>query len=304
MQALTAARIDLHSHSTASDGRLTPVQLVEMAKNRGLSAIALTDHDTVAGLAMFHEAGKKRGIETVSGVEVSADFEKGTMHILGLFVDSQNQEFRAFLKSLANGRKVRNPLIIQKLNELGMKITMQEVEQEAGVSENCSGGGAIDKCVGRPHIAAVLIRKGFIKNKQEAFDNFLAKGKPAYVPRFVATPAESIRQIHNAEGFAILAHPFYLKAEDDVELESIVADLKTKGLDGIEVYYSTHTQEQKEVADKIAKNLSLLVSGGSDFHGEEGRNGQRVDLGTGINGTLSVPYEVLEKLKVKRKQPK
>ncbi|MEI6234566.1 MAG: PHP domain-containing protein [Planctomycetota bacterium] len=297
---MTGARIDLHNHSTASDGRLTPAQLVEMAKNRGLAAIALTDHDTVAGLAMFHEAGKKRGIETISGVEVSADFEKGTMHIIGLFVDSKNQEFRAFLKCLADGRKVRNPQIIQKLNDLGMKLTMREVETEAGMADNGPGSGAIDKCVGRPHIAAVMIRKGYVANKQEAFDKFLAKGKPAYMPRFVATPAESIRQIHNAEGLAILAHPFYLKAEDDAELESIIADLKKKGLDGMEVYYSTHTPEQKALAARIATDLNLIVSGGSDFHGEEGRSGHRVDMGTGINGTLSIPYEILENLKAKR----
>lgn len=275
-----------------------------MAKNRGLSAIALTDHDTVAGLAMFHDAGKKRGIETISGVEVSADFEKGTMHILGLFVDSQNQEFRAFLKCLADGRKVRNPQIIHKLNELGMKITMREVETEAGMADNGPGSGAIDKCVGRPHIAAVLIKKGYVKNKQEAFDKYLAKGKPAYVPRFVATPVESIRQIHNAEGLAILAHPFYLKAEDDDELESIITDLKKKGLDGMEVYYSTHTPEQRALAASIAQKLDLIVSGGSDFHGEEGRSGQRVDMGTGINGTLNIPYEVLEALKAKRAKRK
>jgi len=275
-----------------------------MAKHRGLAAIALTDHDTVAGLAMFHEAGKKRGIETISGVEVSADFDKGTMHILGLFVEANNQEFRAFLKQLADGRKVRNPQIIHKLNDLGMKITMREVEQEAGMADNGPGGGAIDKSVGRPHIAAVLIRKGYVKNKQEAFEKYLAKGKPAYVPRFVATPSESIRQIHKAEGLAILAHPFYLKAEDEAELQGIVADLKKKGLDGIEVYYSTHTPEQRALAEKIARELELLESGGSDFHGEDGRSGQRVDMGTGINGTLHVPYEVLEKLKEKRMKRK
>lgn len=271
-----------------------------MAKHRGLTALALTDHDTVAGLAMFHDHGKKRGIETISGVEVSADFEKGQMHILGLFVDSQHQEFRAFLKQLADGRKVRNPQIVHKLNELGMKINMREVEQEAGMQDNGPGGGAIDKSVGRPHIAAVLIRKGYVANKQEAFDKYLAKGKPAYVPRFVATPAESIRQIHNADGLAILAHPFYLKAESEQELENIVGDLKRKGLDGIEVQYSTHTPDQRALAQSLAEKFSLLQSGGSDYHGEDGRGGVRVDLGTGINNTLTVPYELLEKMKEKK----
>jgi len=215
-------------------------------------------------------------------------------------VDSNNQEFRAFLKCLGDGRKVRNPQIIHKLNELGLKITMREVEQEAGMADNGPGGGAIDKSVGRPHIAAVLIRKGYVKNKQEAFEKYLAKGKPAYVPRFVATPIDSIRQIHKAEGLAILAHPFYLKAEDESELESIVGDLKKKGLDGIETFYSTHTPEQQALAERIADKFELLRSGGSDFHGEDGRSGVRVDMGTGINGTLHVPYDLLGKLKEKR----
>jgi len=297
---LNGARIDLHCHSTASDGRLTPAQLVDMAKHRGLSALALTDHDTVAGLAMFHDHGKKRGLETISGVEVSAEFEKGTMHILGLFVEQTHQEFRAFLKQLSDGRKVRNPKIVQKLNDLGLKITMREVEQEAGMPDNGPGGGAIDKSVGRPHIAAVLIRKGYVQTKQEAFDKYLAKGKPAYEPRFVATPAESIRQIHNADGLAILAHPFYLKAESEQELEGIVGDLKKKGLDGIEIHYSTHTPEQRTLAAALAEKFELLGSGGSDFHGEDGLGGLRVDLGTGVNNTLCVPYELLEKMKKKR----
>jgi predicted metal-dependent phosphoesterase TrpH len=246
---------------------------------------------------MFHDAGKKRGLETISGVEVSADYEKGAMHILGLFVDAQNQEFRAFLKQLADGRKVRNPQIVHKLTELGMRITMREVEQEAGMSDSSPGGGAIDKSVGRPHIAAVLIRKGFVATKQEAFDKYLAKGRPAYVPRFVASPEESIRQIHKADGLAILAHPFYLKAEDGAELEAIIADLKSKGLDGMETQYSTHTPEQRALAERIVKDLGLAASGGSDYHGEDGRSGARVDLGTGIQNTLQIPYEILDNLK-------
>ena len=296
---MTSDRIDLHSHSTASDGRLTPLQLVERAKNLGLRALALTDHDTVAGLATFHQAGKERGLETISGVEISAEFAKGTMHIVGLFVESHSQAFRSFLKQLADGRKVRNPIIINKLNELGMAITMEEVEQEAGMLDNAPGGGAIDKSVGRPHIAAVLIKKGYVKTKQEVFDKYLAKGKPAYMTRFSASPEESINQIRSANGLAILAHPPYLKADDDEDMDRIVADLKAKGLDGIEVYYSTHTPEQTALCARLAQKYGLVSSGGSDFHGEPGRNGASVELGSGINGRLCIPYEVLEKLKAR-----
>lgn len=292
--------IDLHCHSTASDGRLTPAQLVERAKSRNLTALALTDHDTVAGLGMFHEAGKKHGVETISGVEVSAEFARGTMHIVGLFVDPKHQAFRAFLKKLADGRKVRNPQIVAKLNELGMAITMDEVETEAGVKDNGPGGGAIDKSIGRPHIAAVLIKKGYVRTKQEAFDKYLAKGASAYFPRFVASPQDSIEQIRSAGGLAVLAHPPYLKAENDEDLDRIIKDLKDKGLDGIEVWYGTHTPQQTAQCLALAQKYDLIASGGSDFHGEPARGCGTVDLGLGINGPLSIPYAVVEKMKERR----
>jgi len=292
--------IDLHCHSTASDGRFTPAQLVERAKLRNLRALALTDHDTVAGLGMFHDTGRKIGVETISGVEVSAEFARGTMHMLGLFVDPQQQAFRAFLKKLADGRKVRNPLIVARLNELGMAITMEEVEAEAGVKDNGPGGGAIDKSIGRPHIAAVLIKKGYVRTKQEAFDKYLAKGVSAYVPRFVATPQDSIEQIRSAGGLAILAHPPYLKAENDEDLEAIVKDLRDKGLDGIEVWYGTHSPEQTALCQSLASKFDLVATGGSDFHGEPTRGSATADLGSGINGPLQIAYSVLEKLKERR----
>jgi 3',5'-nucleoside bisphosphate phosphatase len=298
--SLSERRIDLHCHSTASDGRLTPVELTERAARLKIAAMALTDHDTIAGLAMFHMAGKKHGVETVSGVEISAEFSKGTMHVVGLFVETQSQAFRSFLKQLADGRKIRNPQIVARLNELGMKITMEEVEAEAGVRDNGPGDGAIDKSVGRPHIAAVLIKKGYVKTKQEAFDKYLAKGRVAYFNRFAANPQESIEQIHSAAGLAILAHPPYLKAENDEEMDRIIGDLKAKGLDGLEAWYSTHTPQQTELCLKLAQKYDLVTSGGSDFHGEPGRGGTNVDLGSGINGTLSIPYDVLEKLKERR----
>lgn len=294
------SRIDLHCHSTASDGRLTPTQLIERAHEVGLKAIALTDHDTLAGLGTFHSCGKKFGIETLSGVEVSADYSKGTMHIVGLFVDAQHQAFRAFLKQLADGRKVRNPRIVNRLNELGLAITMEEVEIEAGVADAGVGGGAIDKSIGRPHIAAVMIKKGYVKTKQEAFDKYLAKGGQAYFTRFVASPEDSIGQIHSAGGLAILAHPSYLKATDDDDMDRIVGGLKDKGLDGIEVHYSTHTPEQTALCAKLAQKYDLAPSGGSDFHGEVGRSGKSVELGSGIDGKLNIPYEILENLKERR----
>lgn len=293
--------IDLHCHSTASDGRLTPVKLVELARQLEIRAIALTDHDTVAGLRTFHDTGKALGVETISGVEVSAEYSRGTMHIVGLFVDPASHAFRSFLKKLSDGRKIRNPQIVQRLNELGMTITMQEVEEEAGCVDNGTGGGALDtKSVGRPHIAAVMIRKGYVKTKQEAFDRFLAKGRPAYFTRFAASPEESIQQIHSANGLAILAHPSYLKAKDEAELDEIVGDLKRKGMDGIEVHYSTHTPEDTALCARLAAKYELAISGGSDYHAEAGRGNTAVELGSGVGNNLCIPYSVLEKLKEKK----
>jgi predicted metal-dependent phosphoesterase TrpH len=296
--------IDLHCHSTASDGRLTPGQLIDRAKALNVRALALTDHDTVAGLGLFHQAGKKLGVETISGVEVSAEYARGTMHILGLFVDPQHQAFRAFLKKLADGRKVRNPQIVARLNELGMAITMEEVETEAGVKDNAPGGGAIDKSVGRPHIAAVLIKKGYVKNKQEAFDKYLAKGAVAYISRFVASPHDSIEQIRSAGGLAVLAHPTYLKAENEEELEKIIRELADHGLDGMEAWYSTHSAEQTAMCMRIAQKCNLEVAGGSDFHGEAARGGGTVDLGSGVHGPLNIPYSVVENLKARKARRK
>jgi predicted metal-dependent phosphoesterase TrpH len=291
--------IDLHCHSTASDGRLTPTQLVEHARKLGLSALALTDHDTIAGIALFQTAGKKHGIETVACVEISADYAKGSMHMLGLFVDTQSQALRSFLKQLSEGRKVRNPQIVAKLNELGMALTMEEVEREAGIGQQYVG---VAKNVGRPHIAAVLIKQGYVKTKQEAFDKYLAKGRAAYVTRFVASPRDSIDHIRNAGGLAILAHPPYLKTDSDAELEKVVAGLKADGLGGIEAYFSTHTPEQTAFYEKLAQKYDLAISGGTDFHGEAGRGGADIELGSGIKNMLKVKYEVLEKLKERRKK--
>lgn len=296
--------VDLHCHSTASDGRLTPEQLVALAASSGLQALALTDHDTVAGLESFTRAGKSAGLETVPGVEISARYERGTMHIVGLFIDSRSLEFRAFLKQLADGRRARNPQIVAKLCALGFPLTMEEVEADAGIQEQGAGGGAFDKSIGRPHIAAVLIQKGYVKDKQEAFDRYLAKGRPAYVSRFAATPAESISQIHAAGGLAILAHPAYLQAKNEAELETLVRGLKDARLDGIEVYYSTHTPEQTACCARLAQKFGLAISGGSDFHGDDegNREGLSVQLGSGIAGSLNLPYAVLEDLKARRKK--
>lgn len=275
-------RIDLHTHSTASDGSLTPTELVAAAKAEGLAAIALTDHDTVAGVEEALEAGRRLGIEVIPGVEISAEHSPGQMHIVGLFIDPADAGLREWLAELAGGRDNRNPRIIGKLQDLGIDITMSEVAAVAG-----------EGSVGRPHIAKVLLAKGAVKTTQEAFDRYLAKGAVAYFDRLRATPEESIARIHAAGGLAILAHPNLCGAGGERELEEVVSCLKNVGLDGIEVQYSTFSPNDADLCALLARKFDLLPSGGTDFHGATKPD---IHLGRG-RGTVDVPYAMLEKMK-------
>ena len=275
-------RVDLHAHTTASDGSLTPTELVEAAKEAGLAAIAVTDHDTIEGVAEALEAGERLGVEVVPGVEVSAEHSPGQMHIVGLLIDSESESLATWLDEIMGGRDNRNPRIIAKLQELGIDITMEEVEAIAG-----------EGAVGRPHIAQVLVAEGAVATTQEAFDRFLAKGAVAYFDRLRATPEDAIAQIHAAGGLAILAHANYCGAESPEELEALVRSLKDMGLDGIETQYSTFTEEDAALCAELAERIDLLPSGGTDFHGT---TKPTIRLGVGT-GDIDVPYETLARLK-------
>ncbi|MDL1956122.1 MAG: PHP domain-containing protein [Candidatus Desulfofervidus auxilii] len=275
--------IDLHTHSTASDGSFNPEELVLLAKKTGLKAIALTDHDTVEGLDKFLETGKKINLETIPGVELSAYFEKGTLHILGYFLDYHNKTFLSRLKSFQEARAERNPKIIKKLQDLGIAITYEEVKL-------ISGGGQI----GRPHIARVLVEKGIVKDFDTAFEQFLKKGAPAYVEKERIEPKECIEMIIAANGIPVLAHPFTLHLDNEA-LEAFIKKLKNWGLGGIEVYYTEHTPEQTAYYIQLAQKFELCITGGSDFHG---KNKEGIVLGKGY-GNLEVPYYLLERLKEK-----
>ncbi|RLI50676.1 MAG: phosphoesterase [Candidatus Thorarchaeota archaeon] len=275
--------IDLHTHSTASDGSFNPEELVLLAKKTGLKAIALTDHDTVEGLDKFLETGKKINFETIPGVELSAYFEKGTLHILGYFLDYHNKTFLSRLKSFQEARAERNPKIIKKLQDLGIAITYEEVKL-------VSGGGQI----GRPHIARVLVEKGIVKDFDTAFEQFLKKGAPAYVEKERIEPKECIEMIIAANGIPVLAHPFTLHLDNEA-LEAFIKKLKNWGLGGIEVYYTEHTPEQTAYYIQLAQKFELCITGGSDFHG---KNKEGIILGKGY-GNLEVPYYLLERLKEK-----
>jgi hypothetical protein len=248
-------RIDLHTHSSHSDGSLSPRQLVQLAKDRRLRAIALTDHDTVAGLEEALGAGKELGLEVVPGVEISAQYPPGTMHILGYYIRASNRELQGALKKLQQARAARNPKIIERLQALGLEITITEVlDLSAGQ-------------VGRPHIARALVNRGYVSSIDQAFSLYLKKGAVAYVEKFRFPPEEAIAIIRRAGGISVLAHPFTLGMAKPDELSQVVRELREMGLEGIEVFYPNHTEEMAVIYEDVAKSLGLICTGGSDFHG-------------------------------------
>ncbi len=258
--------VDLHCHSSASDGTLTPSQVVEEAQRAGLSALALTDHDTVAGVGEAASAAGAFGIEFLAGIEISAEFPyPGTLHILGYGIDPQSPDLRNLTETLIAGRDNRNPRIVAKLSELGVAISMQEWEDEAR-------GGVM----GRPHLAAILHRKGYVSSIKQAFDKYLAQGAPAFVDKERLSPREAMARIRASGGLPVLAHPVQLRTTNDAQLERVVKDLMDLGLAGIEVMHSDHDAALVEKYTALANRLGLLMTGGSDFHGS---NKKDIQLG-------------------------
>jgi predicted metal-dependent phosphoesterase TrpH len=275
------SRLDLHLHTTHSDGSCTPTEIIGLAHQAGVTALAITDHDIMTGVAEAVVAGQECGIEVIPGVEISALADNSELHILGYFFDRQDSDLLGHLKALRSARHRRNPLIIERLQTLGIDITYDEVRALAGTDS-----------IGRPHIARVLMDKQVVPSAKEAFDRFLAEGKPAYVPRELPSPAEAIRWIKDARGLAVLAHPTWVKVGEQ-SLIDLVRRLKADGLDGVEVYYSTHTARQTREYLSLAQQLGLLVTGGSDFHGLT-----KPDIEVGIGkGTLHIPVSLLSKMK-------
>jgi 3',5'-nucleoside bisphosphate phosphatase len=274
--------IDLHVHTNLSDGTLSPEELLAHAEEKGLRALAVTDHDTVAGVRRAQRAGTNRGIEVISGVEVSAQWPSGILHILGFFVRPEDPNLLESLDWLAKGRRDRIPKILSKLESLGVRIAEEDVEKEA-----------VGGVPGRPHVANVLLRLGYVRSMQEAFDRYLRKGSPAYIEKVKLPPEQSVRVIRDAGGIPVLAHPYSLFEHDGAKLELIVKQLLSYGLQGIEAYYSKHSVVQTHGFLRMASRLGLAVTGGSDFHGS---NKPEVKLGK-IPGFGTLPYSILEKLK-------
>lgn len=275
------SRIDLHLHTTFSDGSLPPSEVLALAQKAGVTALAITDHDIVEGIPEATAAGERLGIEVIPGVEISSRFGESELHILGYFMDWQDPALNRRLAELRACRHMRNPLIVEKLNGLGLPMTYEEVQALAGTG-----------AVGRPHIARVMMEKGYVQSAKEAFDRYLAEGRPAYVPRQLPEPAEAIAWIRAARGLPVLAHPTWVRATEDGLLK-LCEQLKAAGLMGIEVHYSTHKRAQTAAYLNIARRLDLLVTGGSDFHGVTKPD---IEVGVGRGG-LKVPDRLLAPLK-------
>lgn len=278
--------IDLHIHTTASDGTLTPQEIISQAIKLGLKAIAITDHDTLAGSKQALNAGKPPTLEFLTGVEISAApppfyAGSGSFHLLGYSIRLDDPPLNHALAELRQARKNRNPAIIKRLNEQGIAIALEEVQREAGTGQ-----------VGRPHIGQVLVKKGVVKSMDEAFDRYLGTNGSAYVDKFRIECSHAIELILNAGGIPVLAHPGLLNCKTDDQFDKLIAGLKEMGIQGVEVFYSEHTQEQTRLFSDLARNHDLVMTGGTDFHGAIQ---PEIALGTGKGG-LFVSYKVFEKL--------
>jgi len=281
---MSADTVDLHTHTTYSDGSATPEELIALASAKRARAVAVTDHDTVAAIVEARIAAKRFGIEFVAGIEISAEYSPGTMHVLGYCIDHESVTLEAKLEELKKARAERNPQIADRLRSLGFDISYDEVVQLAR-----------NQVVGRPHFARLMIEKGYVTSIQEAFDRFLKKDAAAYVAKARLSPAESIALIHEAGGVAVLAHPYQLKLPSYEEVDELVGELAALGLDGVEAVYSRHSVSERASYAEIAARHGLLVTGGSDFHGSYKPD---ISIVTGL-GDLDVPYQLLELLKAR-----
>jgi len=255
--------VDLHTHSTASDGSLNPAQVVERADERDLAAVALTDHDTVDGLAPAGEAAAAfPALKLVCGIEVSARWPDGTLHLLGLGIDPPSQATRDLAAALLGARRDRNPRILARLGELGIPMEMDEL---LALKQDRPEGEPV---IGRLHIAQRLVARHVVASIQEAFARYLGPGGRAYVDKERLAPRDVIAAIHAAGGLAVLAHPVGLGCQNAAQLQRAVKDFADDGLDGIEVYHTDHDERQTRQYLDLARQFSLGVTGGSDFHGQ------------------------------------
>jgi predicted metal-dependent phosphoesterase TrpH len=275
--------IDLHTHSTVSDGSDPPAQVAELAAAAGCAALALTDHDRIDGVEEARARGRALGVEVVGGCELSCATQRGTMHVLAYFVDGEGPLGQELVR-LQQARDERNRRLADRLAELGLPVNLEEMEEEAG------GPG-----VGRPHAAAVLVAKGVVASLQEAFDRYLAKGRPGYVDKERLSPADAVGVVRASGGVAVLAHPKSLVA-DVADLAPAIAELAELGLAGLEAHYGRYTPGERQELAALAGRHGLVATGGSDYHGT-----YKPDLRVGTGGgDLCVPDHALEELAARR----
>lgn len=287
--------VDLHTHSRVSDGSETPTRVVELAAAAGLDAVALTDHDVLEGLAEARSAGEQFGIEVIPGVELSLDWSemlpdadvRGGMHLVVLWIDDVAGPLQDTLEDLRLGRDDRNHTILERLRQLGLDVPMEEVAARAGTGS-----------VGRPHIAGVMVDRGYVPDIGSAFEQYLGNGAPAYVGRRRLTPPVALELARASGGVPILAHPYTLGFDDDASLERTLERLREMGLVGVESHHSGTEPERRRIVRRMAARLDLLPSGGSDFHGSYKPG---IEVGRGC-GDLEVPSEFLAALREQRRR--
>ncbi len=278
------SKIDLHIHSNASDGHLSPEELVHKAVELGLTTIAITDHDSVDGVAPALAAAKSfPQLKVIPSVEISTDIPQGEVHILGYFIDCGNHELQTTLNRLRSSRRGRAQKMLAKLDELGIHIEWKRVQEIAG-----------DSTIGRPHIAQAMLEKGYIASFQEAFNKYLGRDGPAYVERQKMTPVEAVSLILQASGLPVLAHPFTINPAIN-DLEPIINELQTAGLIGMEAYCHNYTDDQINSLVRLARKYGLITTGGSDYHGIATMDGTMM-------GGVYVPIEAAEQLIALAKQ--
>lgn len=278
--------IDLHIHSSASDGTLTPAQILDLAQAQHLGAIAITDHDTIDGAKEALQVGIPSSLHFLTGVELSAappPFVRcsGSFHILGYGLRLDDDELNQTLLVLQHARENRNPAIIDRLGRLGFGMTLAEVVGMVGQSQ-----------IGRPHIARVMLKKGYVHSIDEAFDRYLGTGKPAYVDKYRISCQRALDIIRGAGGIPILAHPYLLSVKDPAEVEKLVVALKKIGLEGIEALYPEHPPQATAYYKELADRHHLIITGGTDFHGSLK---PEIQLGIGT-GDFRVPFALFERL--------
>lgn len=269
-------RVDLHIHSTASDGTLTPSEVVRLALARGLHVIALTDHDTVGGVVEAQAAASGTELEVIAGVEINTAGDGTSLHMLGFYIDPQNPTLTEKLQTMRDARLGRAHEMVERLGEMDLPLAWEEVRALAG-----------GESVGRPHVARALLNKGYVATVQEAFDRFIGTGCPAHIPRVRLSPAEAIQVIIKSGGIPVLAHP----AHSGLAVVERIPEFVGCGLRGLEVYYPRHSPDEIEVLLRLCREHDLIATGGTDFHGSDNKEGAPL-------GSVYVPMACAERLRV------